>query len=448
MRRPRGIDALFVLICTMGFLLVSSTFVPESCNAQGDLTAYFSQGQALYDQQDPVRSQQNAVRDLLGQAVMQAVGTYLSPSQMGSYYAALREKIIRQPERYVDTYQVFFESAENGLYRVVGQVTISMDLLRKDLTEFGISKSADAYPAKQAGQGSGEVSSSSAAKPVASAGSSGQTETPPAVVRGIAPTVREILWAVTEKWDQEWYLPEDVRDPRGLFAVSVLQELQAYHYSLHLPEPGSLRMDNSGNVSVTQALAQAKTLGIRNAIVGSVMYKRERNQSARLQADLQVLEVSSGKLLGKIHKERDMEEGSNQEGALDLAEEVMHELERMLSLAPGGSTPVQKSSEPAAAAAEGEWIVKIKMSDQYSYWKDMEQMLREQAKGLQVRGVEMGLDENVIRLGGIDGRLIMNLNGKALPGGTVIRIDNFSEDNHSLSVSFIPSGAPQPGAKQ
>jgi hypothetical protein len=57
---------------------------------------------------------------------------------MGSHFAALQAKILKQPERYVQTYQVFSESPSGGLYRVTGQVTVAMDALKNDIQQLGL----------------------------------------------------------------------------------------------------------------------------------------------------------------------------------------------------------------------------------------------------------------------------------------------------------------------
>ena len=72
------------------------------------------------------------------QGLTQAIGSFLSPTQMGTQFSEIQKKLLAKPSKYIDSYQVFSESQTDGMFRVIGQVTVSMDALRKDLEESGI----------------------------------------------------------------------------------------------------------------------------------------------------------------------------------------------------------------------------------------------------------------------------------------------------------------------
>jgi len=107
---------------------------------------YFSQGQSAYDSLNISKTQQDAVQDLLAQAIVQAIGASMSPAQMGSQYAVLQDKILKNAGNYVETYQVFSEVPVNGLYQIRGQVTINMGLLKKELGALGLLQDAQRMP--------------------------------------------------------------------------------------------------------------------------------------------------------------------------------------------------------------------------------------------------------------------------------------------------------------
>ncbi|ABK16122.1 hypothetical protein [Syntrophobacter fumaroxidans] len=550
-------------------------------------TVFFSQGQAPYDPQNRQKSQQNAVREFQVQAITQAVGTFLSTSQMGTKFQAIKDKVLRQPERYVDAYQVFSETVENGRYQVAGQVTVAMGLLKKDLIAFDIYASDDAgedgkrdedavppragpgepapvrpgarvtddsnggakappggpagdadedgegvtdqesdeesvgeqggipagarkepsarirpgapsddaeangdtvtdepgdeqeaedqggppagareepsarirpgAPAGEAEDDGDAASDTAGGEPAregqggAPAGAQGKARpeareaapVPAGGPRGITSTSNEIFWAVSEKWDQTWYLPGDLKDPRGLFAASVVQELLDYRYTLHFPEPGALKVDNMGNASSSQAVSQARMLGIRNVVVGRVVLHQRSKEPARLDAELQIIEAASGKSLGKLRKTRNLEELTNQEGAMELAGDVTNELTGLLS----GDTRAAAPAGPVPVAGEGEWVLRLQAADHHAYWREVEKLLREQARGMTMLGMEMGPQETVIRLGGIDGRTLSSLDGRVLSGGVTIKIDDLSPDTRTTRVLFVRQAVPQPGPK-
>ena len=99
---------------------------------------FFSHGQAVDDPQDHAKSQQQAIQDFMVQGLTQAIASFLSPTQMGTQFSELQKKLLVKPSKFIDSYQVFSESHTDGMFQVIGQVTVSMDALKKDLEESGI----------------------------------------------------------------------------------------------------------------------------------------------------------------------------------------------------------------------------------------------------------------------------------------------------------------------
>jgi hypothetical protein len=128
---PHGSWPLLCLSLAAVFLLVHGVAGGQS---EGKPGVFFSQGQAISNPQDRSGSQREAVQDFLAQAIAQAAATVLSPAQLGKQYQRIQEVILKRPDRYVRTYEIFSENSnQGGLYRVTGQVSVAMDLLKNDL---------------------------------------------------------------------------------------------------------------------------------------------------------------------------------------------------------------------------------------------------------------------------------------------------------------------------
>jgi hypothetical protein len=465
MRKNSVYPVLFVFLSFISIFVIGSITEAALNQAKDQSIPFFSQGQAAYNPQDQAKSQQQAVQDFLGQALTQAMGKFLSPSQMGTEFPEIQKKILSQPSKYIDSYQVFSETQNGGLYRVIGQVTVAMDVLRKDME-------AQGFPVANAASREAEApASSDSENPDNTAAGTSQTtaagrsvtaradqEPRPSASRGLSVTKKEILWVVPEKWEQEWILPTDRRDVRSLFTQSIAQELDGYDYSLQLPQPGSIKMDIAGNIPPSQVISFAQGMGIQVAVLGTASLKQDRNSKlAKLEADLRVIKIGSDKAGGEVRQEQSMEELSNQEGAMELASRIAPRLNTLL-----GGTGENESKEPASGAVQEKqagstasgpaenvesWTIHLP-SAQYSYWKEAEKILREQFKNMQVSSLEMGSTDGVARLTGVDGSFISRMNGTSLPSGALIQVDSYSAEDRIVKISFTPPGKVQTGPKQ
>ena len=225
-------------------------------------TTYFSSGQAVYDPQDHAKSQQQAIHDFMVQGLTQAISSFLSPTQMGAQFSEIQQKVLSKPAKYIASYQVFSEEQSGGVFRVVGQVTVSIEALREDLVKSGLLAAQQnppaapapstevgvAAPATENENTQEEENIESSEEPNESHTSAPQSmASQPQVIergagepasRGIFATKGEILWAVAEKWEQEWVLPSDSSDLSSLFARSLGKEMDDFDFSIHLPQPG------------------------------------------------------------------------------------------------------------------------------------------------------------------------------------------------------------------
>jgi len=413
-----------VLILMQGFAAWSATAPP-----QGTPRVFFSQGQAIYSPQNRSKSQQAAVRDFLTQAVVQAAATFLSPGQIGKDYQVIQDKLLKQADRYVQTYEIFSENADQGgLYRITGQATVSMDLLKKDLMTLGLEHSE------------AETSQPRVAPPEAQATPSRQAVGQPGKKAGMPDKAsgsgEEILWVVSEKWDEEWQMPGDSQDPEGFLAASVFQGSRDYGWSIRLPQMGTLAPDGDGEVSTGQALALAKALGLNHVVVGSVGLMPGQGDEVRLQARLRLLNVSSGKAQGEIHKELAIRDLSVHEAAIELADFVVPRLDQQLR---ASSQAIPGTDSAATPEEAGELVLQIRSRDAYIDWLTLEKTLREQFRDMQVKGFEIRPEVSIVRVLGADGTSLLNLNGTRLPNGLQVQISSLGEGSGSFSVTFVKS---------
>ena len=406
--------------------------------SQTPSNVFFSQGQAVYDPQDATKSQREALRNFQLQAIAQAAAAILSPAQLGRQYPLVQDKILKQPQRYVQTYQIFSEAPDaSGLYRVTGQVTISMDLLRKDLLALP--------PTSPEGRASPSLKpAAQSAEPVVE-GADGRVAPAVETAGKTAASGREIFWAVGENWEESWHLPAGRRDPDGPFAASVAQELEDYGWTLRFPEAGTLTPDADGEVAAGEAIAQASALDLRHAVIGSVQSFESAEEETRVVAALRLVDADSGQGRGEIHRELTMGEETSHEAAIELASVLAPQLDRQLrpqaesaaTVEPAAATePVATSEKVAQPEEAGELVVQIQSLSAYSDWLAVETKLREQAPKLQVKGLEIGPDGSRVRLLGVDGGNLKSLHGARLSNGAQAQVENLGAEGHAFRVTL------------
>lgn len=446
-----GFSRLIGPLMVLTLFMASGVSFAQSGGDGGKTATYFSQGQAVNNAQDQNASQQSAVNDFLVQALTQAMGTFLSPSQLGSQFNSIQEKILKQPQRYIATYQIFSETPAGGLYKVTGQATVAMDLLKKDVEQLGVG-SAQARMSSGTDQAPPPASSSAERTPQEKHQSS----------RGVIVTRQELFWAVAEKWGQQWYIPRGKGDSRGLFALSVMREAQDFDWSLHLPETSSITIEPNGNVSIPQVVSEAKALGIRKAVVGTVGVRKKQDQDNSIEAILRILDVSTGTSQGEIRKTWKAGQTSDQDDAVELASLVIPQLDNLLhdqeasegrkgapsaGAAPGsGEAQEREGSDEKKGASE--WTLSIPSERAFAYLEELQNLLRERSKSFQVKRVEMGAGEVRMRVEGVDGSSLSALQGTRLPSGVQLQVEGVSQENRSARLSFGPAGASQTEPKQ
>jgi hypothetical protein len=390
--------------------------------ARTETAVFFSQGQAAFNPQNVLQSQQAAIQDFLGQAVTQALASFLSPSQMGGKYSTLQEKVLKKPERYVQNYQIQSESPMEGLYRVVGQVTVFVELLKKDAEQYGLVAEASQSP--QALPVSPEPGRDTETKAVGAA-----EARPPAEQR--PKEERNVLWAVAENWDGIWQFPRDRVDPQPPLAAVVIEEARGHSWGLRLAAADTLEPDATGEVELQQAAATAKRMGAQVLILGTAVAEPEGDRGVVLDATARVVNAASGKVEGEIHKRLGPNRDGRPELAKQLATVILPQLDRLLR----GSGVASDSTYQAGAADE--WALLIHSDHPYAHWEEMEKILRESFKSMKVKGIEMGPQQAVVRLEGVGPDFVSVLQGVELRGGVQAEIGRFSAEARSVEMTLF-----------
>lgn len=418
-----------------GLLLVAGLFLnPAWAQPPWKTEVFFAQGQAIYYPEDRARSQSEATRDLMSSGVLQAVAGVLGPAGTQSMFGKIQEKILANEEKYVDGHQVASEGLANGLYRVTGQVTVSRDLLIQDMRDFGF-QIPPAPPPRVAELVQGKPTLIPPGPPQeVQSGRPG---------RGARPTRPMIVWAVAEKWESKWVLPDDVTEG-GLspFARSVLEHSRGLGWTPRFVPARSFQVDQQGSLKVEEVAAASRKAGLEKAVIGRAWLDATQPGNERVLASLEILDIASGGSEVEVGGEHALEGGALEEAMLHLVESVMPSLDRALSAGGEG-----REHDAAAAAVGGHetWTLTITAPHPQSAWEIVRKEIEALFKHASTTGFEIAADRIVVQIEGVEGRSLRDaLDGREVsPDIPAIRIDEFSEDGRSMALGFGTSGEPR-----
>ena len=120
---------------------------------------------------------------------------------------------------------------------------------------------------------------------------------------------------------------------------------------------------------------------------------------------------------------------------MQLAAAAVPELDRLLRRPRSASTPAA-ALQQNPASGNGEWTLLIRPNDQFARWEEIEKILRERFKSMQIDSIEIGADRAGIHLSGVDGDLGSALQGIQLRDGARLQINQFQPEARSLEVSI------------
>ena len=116
MRNYNIISSFYVFFIFAVFFSPGSLAMGDPVAGVSPSNTFFSQGQAVSTPRDQAKSQQMAVQDFMAQGLTRAMGSLLSPAQIGAQFSEIQKNILAKPSRYIDSYQVFSESQLDGMF--------------------------------------------------------------------------------------------------------------------------------------------------------------------------------------------------------------------------------------------------------------------------------------------------------------------------------------------
>lgn len=416
--------------------------------AQGTSQTFVAQGSAPLQPANRALSRSLALEDLLRQAVLQALGTFVPGQVLAQKNKEIRKDILAQAERYAQSFKILGEYADGDLYRVQGAVDVAMGVLRSDAEKLGL-----ASP----GALSQEEGSSEARLPQSPPKEAPQPE-PPSGAAGSAmrPSPQEasgkrVLWAVAENWDGSWRLPaRENTTAQGSLGDWAVQEASDYGWRLDLlAAPGALKAPPWDDESQRQILEQARRQNQSHVVFGTA-----RRVGNGLELGLKVVEVASGRVLGVSEDRVAAPDADLGEGLLTLAAVAVSRVDAALSgtLVPSASQPSQPSepsqasrpsgaSGPLPAPPGGMWEIAVTGDASFAAWLSMEKKLSETSKEFSVDSVVLEAEAVMVRANNVDPEKIKAFDGMRVGLNLVMRLEGIDPAARKITLKVAPVAA-------
>lgn len=459
---------------------------------QNDQT-FYNQGQAGYDARDPDRSRNEAVADLKAEVLRQAVENLIDEDKLATRKNDIQSRIVKDPDRYVRSFQIVSQEVENGKLRVAGQVVVNVDELTRSLRDLGLIATPPAVAAVEGETAEEEddqatvhdqnetedEQSTEEAAPEDEEEPAGEEpagevarEQPLAARKNMRKNV-VLLWWVAEKWEQAspWHVPgvdELGVAVHALFAGSIRQEMQTMPWTLVLSESGSdvlvQEADGGRDIPLDQAKVQARRQNAGAVAVGTATQRRRPDGKVGLVADLSILDVASGDQLGEIHREVTLTQVENTgdfaEEIIKLAAWVAPELDRLvragivgerradrveggrLDSAPEDRPETTKPAMKPDGPGPHGWTLIIHTFRGLGQWEQLEQALRQRFQGLEVKALELGAGTARVELDHVADNLPTILRELQLQTWR-LEIQDANAATRTIHLSIVPQGATQ-----
>lgn len=391
------LTALLATVLAVSYSSATSAVPPGK-----KLQVYASHGEAVYRHEERSKSQKQAVQAFLVDGVAQALASLSGSSRTSEITRAARERILKQPERYVESYRVNAEGPTKGVYRVSGLVTVNMDSLKKELETHAIHPTQAPAPIASPKQVSATGKSDAPPVPVVREKSASQAN----LSGGDGFSKSSVCWAVAEKWEDQWILPGGNAGGQSPFSRYLLQETEDFNWTLSFLEPEEVSVDPDGNVPVDRVAASATRAGSKLAVLGKVTSSSagDPSQKTTVSADLRLVEASSGKVIADVRKETITESGSIQEAIMGLASQVASQLDRTLQPDQARPAKAEKPAERSTPAKppDGTWVLDIQGEGHYTAWEPLLNALRKTYPDVRLSSVDVDEVKTKVSVEGID----------------------------------------------
>ncbi len=374
-----------------------------------------------------VDAKNRARKALLSDGVRQAVEALVGADLAASRQELLQEKITSGPERYVTSFQILAEDVGRQSYQMSGQVNIAMDSLRNDLLRYQVVSADQLRTPAPAGSAAGDTGAATAATTTATDAGNGEHKWL---------QQRTVLWVVLEKWRDSWQAPWLQDEARCPFYLSVVQDIADYGWRIVVPDPGALAPDSRGMVAREDAVALGRAMNIAALAYGWVTSRRVSAESAEATAQLQLIDLASGRGFGSVAETWQAVGVSDAEAAMELANLVVPRLDQVLSRPP--ETPINRG---VSAAGNGPLLV-ISGPHPYAAWDALQAVVREQFPELGIELLELGPGSVRIHLTGVSFDYLAQLDGYKLGERVRLEMEQTDPQQQSVILKEVPVAPP------
>lgn len=431
MNRRLGARCALIFLC----IVLGSGAVGHLKAAQGTSQTFVAQGTAPLQPTNRAQSRAQALEDLLRQAVLQALGTFVPGQVLAQKNKEIRKDILSQAERYAQSFKILGEYADGDLYRVQGAVDVAVGALRTDAEKLGL-----ASPGAPQGESPAvQKQSASALREEPQPASTPESQAPAVRPSPEEASFKRILWAVAENWDGSWHLPAgETPSAHGSLGEWAVQEASDYGWRAELP-PSSMavRVPPWDGESQKMLLEQARRQGQSHVVFGTA-----QRAGKALEVRLKVVEAASGRTLGAVDERVAAPEDELSEGLLTLAAVTVSKVDAALS---GLSAPAQPSSSRPAGAPpahpSGAWEIAVKGDASYAAWLSMEKRLTEMSKEFAVDSVVLETEAVVVRAKNVDPDSVGRLDGMRVGLNLVLHVEGMDPTARKITLKVSPETA-------
>ena len=426
-------------------LAVSYTSATSAVPPGKTVHVFASHGEAVYRHEERSKSQKQAVQAFLVDGVAQALASLSGSSRTSEVTRAAKERILKQPERYVESYRLNAEGPSKGVYRVSGLVTVKMDSLKKELDTHSHQPAPTSAPIASPRHVS--ATGKSGAPPVPVVQEKSAAEPNPSGGDGFSKS--SVCWAVVEKWEDQWVLPGGNAGGESPFSRYLLQETEDFSWTLSFLEPGEVSVDPDGNVPVDRVAALATRAGSKIAVLGKVTSSsaRDPSQKTTVSADLRLVEACSGKVIADVRKETITDSGSIQETLMGLASQAASQLDRTLQPDLARPAKAEKAAERSTPAKppDGTWVLDIQGEGHYTAWEALLNALRKKYPDVRLSSVDVDKVKTKVSVEGIDDTFFTSAQDAAILKDLRISVERLSTELRHIELS-VQSGNGAAGA--
>jgi|GEM_PF-2564892 len=444
MRRRYGAQCAFIVVCTV-FCLLGTV---KGNATQGALQTFVAQGAAPLQAANRAQSRSQALEDLLRQAVLQALGTFVPGQVLAQKNKEIRKDILAQSERYAKSFKILGEYVDGDLYRIQGAVDVAMGALRSDAKKLGL-VAAGAASQEQALSEPRPTESAPKEEPQPESAPKAQPSSGREAAE--AASAKRVLWAVAENWDGSWRLgAADNGSGQGSLGEWVVQEASDYAWRVDpLSASAILKAPPWDEESQRQLLDQARRQGRSHVVFGTA-----RRVGNALELRLKVVEAASGRVLGVSEDRVAAADAELSEGLITLAAVAVSRVDTALSRALAPSLPqatqvpqAHQSSQPsepsgpASALPSGTWHIAVKGDASYAAWLSMEKKLSATSKEFTVDSVVLETEAVVVRANHVDPEMVKGLDGMRVGLNLVLRLEGIDPAARKITMTVAPATA-------